>query len=75
MSMRWSCMTHLQSLAQETGITEEQARDLIRLIGTDRNSLLREARQLLRSGFARQASGPRSSCRHWTCRNRLTLAE
>ena len=40
--------TLAQSLARETGITEEQARDLIRLIGTDRNSLLREARQLLR---------------------------
>ncbi|CCV05707.1 conserved hypothetical protein [Mesorhizobium metallidurans STM 2683] len=37
-----------QSLASETGISEEQARELIRLIGTDRNSLLREARQLLR---------------------------
>lgn len=40
--------TLAQSLARETGITEEQARDLIRLIGTDRNSLLREPRQLLR---------------------------
>lgn len=35
-------------LSTETGISEEQARELIRLIGTDRNSLLREARQLLR---------------------------
>jgi hypothetical protein len=37
-----------QAIAKETGISEEQARELIRLIGTDRNSLLREARQLLR---------------------------
>ena len=37
-----------QSIAKETGITEDQARELIRLIGTDRSSLLREARQLLR---------------------------
>jgi len=37
-----------QSIARESGISEEQARELIRLIGTDRNSLLREARQLLR---------------------------
>ncbi|QKC86641.1 hypothetical protein EB232_31990 [Mesorhizobium sp. NZP2077] len=37
-----------QSVAKETGISEEEARELIRLIGTDRNSLLREARQLLR---------------------------
>lgn len=37
-----------QSIAGETGISVEQARELIRLIGTDRNSLLREARQLLR---------------------------
>jgi hypothetical protein len=35
-------------LAKDTGITENQARDLIRLIGTDRGSLLREARQILR---------------------------
>ncbi|MEV8703390.1 hypothetical protein AB0V63_15125 [Mesorhizobium ciceri] len=41
-------MTHLQSLAGQTATTKEQARDLIRLIGTDWNSLLREARQLLR---------------------------
>ncbi|MET3579865.1 hypothetical protein ABID19_002896 [Mesorhizobium robiniae] len=35
-----------QSLAKETGITEAEARDLIELIGTDRSSLLREARIL-----------------------------
>ncbi|PWJ86954.1 uncharacterized protein DUF982 [Mesorhizobium loti] len=33
-------------LARETGITEAQARELINLIGTDRASLLREARIL-----------------------------
>ncbi|UVK54908.1 hypothetical protein DBIPINDM_001384 [Mesorhizobium sp. AR02] len=33
-------------LAEETGITEEQARGLISMLGTDRNSLLREARVL-----------------------------
>lgn len=32
------------SLAKETGISEAQARDLIEMLGTDRNSLLREAR-------------------------------
>ena len=30
-------------LVREAGITEEQARELINLIGTDWNSLLREA--------------------------------
>jgi hypothetical protein len=35
-------------LAEETGITEAQARDLIEMIGIDHGSLLREAR-LLRS--------------------------
>ncbi|MER9508401.1 hypothetical protein NKI57_29155 [Mesorhizobium sp. M0579] len=40
------------STAKETGITEDQARDLVRLIGTGRNSLLREARQLLRQRLA-----------------------
>ncbi|MES0168268.1 hypothetical protein NKJ87_20135 [Mesorhizobium sp. M0027] len=39
-----------QSLAKETGITEEQARDLIEMIGTDRGSLLREARALKGAG-------------------------
>lgn len=33
-------------LARETGISEAQARDLIKMIGTDRASLLREARIL-----------------------------
>ncbi|WP_256754439.1 hypothetical protein [Mesorhizobium sp. Mes31] len=31
-------------LAKDTGISEAQARDLIGMLGTDRNSLLREAR-------------------------------
>lgn len=35
-----------QSIVKQAGITEDQAR-AYRLIGTDRNSLLREARQLL----------------------------
>ncbi len=34
------------SLAQETGITVDQAGDVIAMIGTDRRSLLREARIL-----------------------------
>ncbi|PDQ23029.1 hypothetical protein CN311_00810 [Mesorhizobium sanjuanii] len=34
------------ALAAETGITVDQAVDLIAMIGTDRNSLLREARIL-----------------------------
>jgi hypothetical protein len=33
-------------LAQETGITESQARELVKLLGNDRGSLLREARLL-----------------------------
>jgi hypothetical protein len=33
-------------LARETGITEAQARNLIHMVGTDRGSLLREARML-----------------------------
>ncbi|WP_187331319.1 MULTISPECIES: hypothetical protein [unclassified Mesorhizobium] len=33
-------------LMHETGITEDQARELIDLIGNDANSLLREARIL-----------------------------
>lgn len=35
-------------LAKETGITEAQAADLIKMLGTDRNSLLREARLIYR---------------------------
>ncbi|OWK21738.1 hypothetical protein [Mesorhizobium amorphae] len=35
-----------RSLAAETGISFDQARDLIALIGTNRSSLLREARIL-----------------------------
>ncbi|WP_027062575.1 hypothetical protein [Mesorhizobium loti] len=35
-------------LAKETRITEAQAADLIKMLGTDRNSLLREARVIYR---------------------------
>jgi hypothetical protein len=35
-----------RSLAKETGITFDEASDLIEMIGTDSNSLLREARIL-----------------------------
>lgn len=43
-----------RALAAETGITVDQARDLIAMIGPDRNSLLREARILrMRSGLPR----------------------
>ncbi|MER8563283.1 hypothetical protein [Mesorhizobium sp. M0578] len=35
-----------KGLAEETGITESQASDLIEMIGTDRASLVREARIL-----------------------------
>jgi hypothetical protein len=38
----------VRSLARETGITEAQAPDLINMIGTDRPSLLQEARILKR---------------------------
>lgn len=34
----------MRFLVRETGITEEQARELIDLIGIDASSLLREAR-------------------------------
>ncbi|UVK57359.1 hypothetical protein DBIPINDM_008288 (plasmid) [Mesorhizobium sp. AR02] len=37
-------------LATETGITMDQARGLIGMLGTDRNSLLREARIIFRQG-------------------------
>lgn len=33
-------------LRQQTGVTETQARDLIKVLGTDRPSLLREAREI-----------------------------
>ena len=35
-----------RDLAEKTGITEDQARDLIRMLGEDHNSLLREAQAL-----------------------------
>lgn len=38
----------VQRLVKEAGITEEQARELIALIGYDWSSLLREARFLTR---------------------------
>lgn len=37
-------------LANETGITEPQARDLISLLGLDWSSLIREARLLAKRG-------------------------
>ncbi|TGQ63510.1 MAG: hypothetical protein E5V49_00645 [Mesorhizobium sp.] len=37
-------------LVRETGITEAQAHELVRLIGNDANSLLREARNLKKQG-------------------------
>ncbi|MET3596093.1 MULTISPECIES: hypothetical protein [Mesorhizobium] len=36
----------VQFLVRETGITEAQARDLIKMLGNSPNSLLREARLL-----------------------------
>jgi hypothetical protein len=36
-------------LSKETGITEAQARQLVRMLGSDRASLLREARLLKKS--------------------------
>ncbi|MDX8500885.1 hypothetical protein RFM99_21040 [Mesorhizobium sp. VK4C] len=36
----------VQFLVRETGITEAQARDLIKMLGDSPNSLLREARLL-----------------------------
>lgn len=38
----------VRSLAQESGATEQQIRDIASLIGLDRASILREARLLLR---------------------------
>lgn len=40
----------VQFLMRETGITEDQARDLVEMIGSDPSSLLREAR-LLKKGL------------------------
>ncbi|MER8755161.1 hypothetical protein NKH69_05710 [Mesorhizobium sp. M0976] len=49
-----------QSLANETGITEAQARELIEMIGTDHGSLLREGRMLKsRQGPAEKPITPR----------------
>ncbi|WP_292304573.1 hypothetical protein [Mesorhizobium sp.] len=36
----------VQFLVRETGVTEAQARDLIKMLGNSPNSLLREARLL-----------------------------
>ncbi|RUX73562.1 hypothetical protein EN925_20255 [Mesorhizobium sp. M7A.F.Ca.US.006.04.2.1] len=41
-------------LAMETGITADQARGLISMLGTDRNSLLREARIIFRQGHRQE---------------------
>lgn len=49
-----------KSVAKETGITEAQALDLINMIGTDRPSLLREARMLkARQRPAEKSQSPR----------------
>ncbi|MER8974353.1 MULTISPECIES: hypothetical protein [unclassified Mesorhizobium] len=49
-----------KSVAKETGITEAQALDLINMIGTDRPSLLREARMLkARQRPAEESQSPR----------------
>ena len=45
------------ALAKETGITLDEARSLIEMIGTDRNSLLREARILKNSRADLPADG------------------
>ena len=39
-------------LCLQTGITEDEAKALIRDLGIDRNSLLREARAILRTRLA-----------------------
>ncbi|MER8441449.1 hypothetical protein NKH36_33995 [Mesorhizobium sp. M1312] len=39
---------YVRSLAQETGATEQQIRDIVSLIGLDRASILREARLMRR---------------------------
>ncbi|UVK38663.1 DUF3606 domain-containing protein [Mesorhizobium sp. AR10] len=36
----------LRALARECGVTEQQIREIIALVGTDRASILREARVL-----------------------------
>jgi len=43
-----------RSVAAEAGITVEQARLLIDMLGTDHNSLLREAR-ILKNGLKKDA--------------------
>ena len=40
----------VRSLVRESGISESQARDLIKLLGLSRASLLREARLLKKEG-------------------------
>ncbi|WP_376704759.1 hypothetical protein RQ479_08520 [Mesorhizobium sp. ISC25] len=52
---------HARLLADETGITEAQARDLIEMIGIDHASLVREARRLKSS--QKPAEKPRGSAR------------
>ncbi|WP_292211939.1 hypothetical protein [Mesorhizobium sp.] len=39
---------YVRSLAQQSGATEQQIRDIVSLIGLDRASILREARLLRR---------------------------
>ncbi|WP_292393657.1 hypothetical protein [Mesorhizobium sp.] len=39
---------YVRALARESGATEQQIRDIASLIGTDRSSILREARLLTR---------------------------
>jgi hypothetical protein len=43
-----------RSLAAETGISEEQALMLVRLLGSDHASLVREARNIVRQAAAKK---------------------
>jgi len=43
----------VEQLVRETGVTEEQARELISLLGLEWSSLLREARLIAKSNLRR----------------------
>lgn len=40
----------IRALARECGVTEQQIREIVSLVGTDRASILREARLLKKGG-------------------------
>jgi hypothetical protein len=46
----------VRALAQESGATEQQIREIISLVGFDRASILREARLLAKNGWPTKRS-------------------